>query len=351
MRKGASAPFFIRGDKVSKTTELLKMFSMNEATADFCEKNSPQYIDDECGRINFYSSRWSSIMRPTPEVKNVIDFDQSAIARVVYNLKKIGVIFDVDKPFYQKVGHGHISLRIDGTIKQGYPDFPNEKGLLFVRRLSKAQFSAAVSGNNGLLDRNAHLLMAIGGFKKSSVIYVCDQTGEISAQVVELNLVRAHKIYETVNNSVSSISIPERINNDDKCSFCPFAKYCILPDSPSPTCRNCVNFVIGENGYAACNAQNGKLLSVDEQVNLHKCQHHLYMSEFLDSWAEYLSSDIEGGNEYANKITGEVFVNHPSGLNGSYTSYEIYGASGKDLIGSKKIDKIRKMFDAKIEDD
>lgn len=336
---------------MSKTTELLKMFSMNEATADFCEKNSPQYIDDECGRINFYSSRWSSIMRPTPEVKNVIDFDQSAIARVVYNLKKIGVIFDVDKPFYQKVGHGHISLRIDGTIKQGYPDFPNERGLLFVRRLSKAQFSAAVSGNNGLLDRNAHLLMAIGGFKKSSVIYVCDQTGEISAQVVELNLVRAHKIYETVNNSVSSISIPERINNDDKCSFCPFAKYCILPDSPSPTCRNCVNFVIGENGYAACKAQSGKQLSVDEQVNLHKCNHHIYMSDFLSSWAERLNSDIDGGVEYANKLTGEVFVTHPSGLNGSYTSYEIYGASGKDLIGSKKIDKIRKMFDAKIEDD
>lgn len=336
---------------MSKTTELLKMFSMNEATADFCEKNSPQYIDDDCKRVNFYSSRWASIMRPTPEVKNVIDFDQSAIARVVYNLKKIGVIFDNDKPFYQKVGHGHISLRIDGTIKQGYPDFPNEPGLLFVRRLSKMQFAAATSGNNGLLDRNAHLLMAIGGFKKSSVIYICDQTGEISAEVVELNLVMAHKIYETVNESVASPSIPARIDNEVKCSICPFAKYCALPDSPSPTCRNCVNFEIGTNGYAACKAQGGKILSTDEQVNLHKCAHHLYMSDFLDSWAELLNKNADGGSEYANKLTGEIFVNSASGVSGGYTSYEIFGANGKDLIGSKKIDKIRKMFDAKIEDD
>ncbi len=334
---------------MSKTLELLNMFSMNEATADFCEKNSPQFIDDECKRVNYYSSRWASIMRPTPQVKNVIDFDASAIARMIYNLKKIGTIFQNEKAFYQKVGHGHISLRIDGIIKQGYPDFPNEPGLLFVRRLSKMQFANIDFGGFSFVNNNAQLMMAIGGFKKSAIIYVCDQTGALSISVLELNLVKAHKLYETINESVESPSMPEKTKDETKCASCAFNKYCVLPDSPSPTCRNCVNFTIGENGYAACDAQGNKSLDVTEQVNLHKCNKHLYLPEFLQSWAEHLST-VENGNEYANKLTGEIFFNVLDNSQGGYTSYEIFGADGKDLIGAKKIDKIKRMFDAKIED-
>lgn len=349
--------------EMSKTVEILNLHSKNEATADFCEKNSPQFIDDECARINFYSSRWAAVMRPTSEVKNVIDFDQSATARMVYNLKKIGVIFQNEKPFYQKVGHGHISLRIDGIISKGFPDFPNESGLLFVRRVTKMVFNNLSLSSTDYVSKNANLLMAIGGFKKSAILYICDQTGQIAAQVVELDLRAAHKIYETVNLGVESPSIPPRVNNEEKCNSCPFNGYCVLPDSPSPTCRNCINFVIGKDGYAACYVKDNQRLSIDEQMNLHKCNMHLYSPDFLSSWAKHIDgvsteeigqSDIvtvHHSNEYVNILTGEIFVNVIDSSSGGYTSYEIYGSKGKELIGNGKIDKIKKMFNATIQDD
>lgn len=110
-------------------------------------------------------------------------------------------------------------------------------------------------------------------------------------------------------------------------------------------------------------AQNGFELSVEMRQNMHQCSHHIYMPSMIDSWAEPLGvasrtvigeddlTEIPVGNHYANKITGAEFFNLPpsAGDESAYSSYEIYGAKGKDLVGDKGIDKLRKAFGAKIQ--
>lgn len=336
---------------MSKVEHLLNQISLNEVTPDFCEKATPQFVDDECARVGFYSSRWACIMRPEARIKNAIDFAQSSAARVLYNLKKIGVIFESDKPLYTKIMFGHINMRIDGIIKQGFPDFPNERGLLFVKVHDKKSYAESIkTRSNHYAEKAAHILMAYGGFKKSAIINVCPDSGDIFAQVVELNLNIANLIYSKMQEGVTSKKAPERLRDkDEKCFSCPYSIYCIAPEIPSPTCRNCVNFIIGDNGFAGCSKKSGNQVSQHEQMNLHKCDMHIYNSDFLSSWAEFLQDDLNDSKEYANKITGEVFKNSNDGS--GYTSYEIYGAEGKMLIGDKKIDKIKRMFDAKIMDD
>lgn len=350
---GPFGPFLSGAHEMSKVVFLLNQVSQNEVTADFCEKASPQFVDNQCARIGFYSSRWACVMRPEAKIKNAIDFAQSSAARMIYNLKKVGVIFENEKPLYTKIMFGHISMRIDAIIARGFPDFPNERGLLFIRIHDKASFAQVEkSGSNHYAEMNSHILMAYGGFKKSAIINVCPDNGEIFAQVVELNLNTANEIYEKMQIGVTQVEAPARIKgNDEKCFSCPFSIYCVAPEVPSPTCRNCVNFIIGDNGFAGCKAKNGAKLSIHEQMNIDKCNMHIFNKEFLSSWADFIRDELDGGKEYVNKITGEIFVNSNSRKGSEYTSYEIYGAQGKMLIGDSKIDKIKKMFNATIMDD
>lgn len=296
-------------------------------------------------------------MRPKAEIKNAIDFSQSVTARTIFNLEKIGVIFESKKPFFTKLVHGHISMKFDGIIKQGFPDFPSERGLLFVKTHSKASMSEARESKEvSYLEKSAHLLMAYGGFKKSAIIHVCPDSGSIFAQVVELNLNLANIIFMKSSEGVVSDSAPQRIKgNQEKCDSCPFSIYCIAPETPSPTCRNCVNFIIGDNGFAGCSAKSGKKLSVDEQMNLDKCNMHIYKPCFLDSWAEEITDETDAkegiGFRYYNRLNGGQFLNSNDSGDGVYSSYELFAVQGKTLIADKNIDKIKSMFGAQIMDE
>lgn len=347
----------------SKTINILNLQAASECTPDFCELNTPSFVDNECKRVNYYSSRHALVMKPSAGIKNIIDNTASLKARTIHNLKKIGVIFDVDKTTYHKVGYGHVTLKIEAVISRGFPDFPSERGLLFIRRKVKLEAMA-----NSLTEKEAQLLMNLGGFKKSVILTVDEGAGSISSQVVELNIKTAIHVQEQLNEAVASQKIPERIHpqadvtaakkGTEKCQSCPYSVYCMLPNTPPPICRNCIHFAIGDNGYAACSAQNNFLLNSEMQQNLHKCGMHVYKPDFLDSWAAVQGvekkQDADSGQPvpvgyvYANKLTGEEFINSPE--DDHYSSYEIHAAEGMDLIGSSNLNKIRKMFSAKLQE-
>lgn len=359
---------------MSETINRLSQQSAYEADADFCVENSPQFVDSVCSRIPYYSSRWAMLVRPVSSIKNVIDFNTSATARLIYNLKKIGVRFEKDKPFFYKVGYGHINLRIDGIINSGIPDFPSDSGLLFVRRVNKVQFKSAKNGEIPSEVYNAaNLLMAYGNYKKSFIFFICDSSGDLFLHTVDINFRTAEKILAVTEEGVSSNLIPVRFEGyqekhgnttiiSDKCNNCAFCTYCLLPQTPPPSCRTCVHFVIGDNGYAACGAQNNFTLTNEMQCNLHECEMHIYKPDFLESWADckgYATREVIGQDDivnipvgylYVNKLTGQEFINCPEKEMQGYTSYEISKAEGMELIGDKDIEKIRSMFDAKIKD-
>lgn len=301
-------------------------------------------------------------MKPTSSKKNAIDFDSSSTARMIHNLRKIGVRFQKEKPFFVKVGYGHISLKIDGIIDSGIPDFPNDSGLLFVRRLGKSEFEEVKSsGVPESLQDEAHLLMAIGGFKKSFFFSINSFSGDIIFSSIDVNFRIAESIQDITNFSVSSNRIPVRYDGwqlkigdkdviSSKCQKCEFGKFCLLPETPAPSCRTCAHFVIGDSGFAACGAKSNYQLTVEEQQNLNKCEMHIYNPDFLESWASLSGLKKEKDkNLYVNKTNGQEFINGNDPI--SYSSYEIFETKGMELIGDKKIDAIRKMFSASIQED
>lgn len=365
--------------KASEVSKRLLSQAFYEMNADYCESNSPQFVDDKCARVAFYSARRNLIFRAAPILKNALDSSQSFVARLIYNLKKIGVKFadGKDKPFFIKVGYGHINIKVDGIISSGFPDFPNEPGIILCQTVSGKEFNELTDSQmpySGYLVNHAQLMMAYGNFKKACIFVISRASGDVFAQVVEINFNVANQIENTTNAGVSANIAPERIipistvqtlptGLASKCASCYFAVHCMLPDSPPPICQNCEHCQIGPQGSVKCMAQNGFDLNFEMQQNLHKCQHHIYRPDILDSWAELIGDatkegigeediiSVKIGNHYANKLTGAEFFNIPEIHNEpeAYSSYEIYGAKGKDLVGDKGIDKLRKVFGAKIQ--
>ena len=375
------SPFFLGGNKMTmaatKVSVRLAIQAGNEMTPDFCDQATPQFVDDTCARVSFYSARKALIFRPHPMLKNSLDNNQSFIARLIYNLKKIGVQFERDKSLLFNVAYGHISLKMDAIISSGFPDFPQERGLLFAHVVSGVEFRGLIDSQmpyDGWMVNNAQLLMAYGGFKKAAIFLINRASGETFEQVVDINFKIAQNCDNLSKEAISNPVAPERIipvstftslpeGLSKKCNSCPYSGVCMLPDSPPPTCYNCQNYSIGPNGSGKCMAQNGFELSIEMRQNMHQCGHHIYMPSMLDSWAEILGvasktvigeddlTEIPVGNHYANKITGAEFFNLPPSASddSGYSSYEIYGAKGKDLVGDKGIDKLRKVFGAKIQ--
>ena len=366
--------------KALEVSKRLAMQAQHEMNPAYCEDNSPQFVDDQCARMAFYSARRNLIFRPNYILKTALDNAQSFTARLIHNLKKIGVQFSEQKPFFYKVAHGHISLKVDGVISGGFPDFPNEQAILLTQTMSGVEFAELCKSQmpySGYLVNHAQLLMAYSGIKKTAIFIIARNSGEVFAQVVELNYNLATNIDNASKFGVTSQYAPDRIipvhtfttgkHENAKCNSCYFAVHCMLPDSPPPICRNCEHCVFADNGFVGCSAQadrdgNPFPLNDEMQQNLHACTHHIYRPDILDSWAGFQgeaektvigeSGPIQAkiGNIYANKITGQVFYNIPSvaGAEDGYTSYEIFGAKGKELVGDKAIDSLKKIFNASI---
>lgn len=350
------------------------MQAQNELTPDFVIDNTPQYVDDSCGRVSYYSARKALTLNPNALIKNSIDFDSSLVARLIFNLKKIGVQFEVEKPFRFKVAYGHINLKIDAIASSGFPDFPQQRVLILFNVVSGKDFlhySNSESVPSWMLN-NAQLLMAYGGIKKAALFIVNRSSGQSFARVVDIDFNSATKIDNISKSSVSEYSIPERIATieditsakSEKCLSCPYSGSCALPESTMPNCYSCAFYSMKPEGKAVCMARNNMPLDDRARLNYQNCDRHIYNPDMIDSWAALMHesektvigqndlTEIRIGSIFANKLTGVEFENvmptEKENLN-QYTSYEIYGAKGKDLIGDSSINKLKNTFGAEIQ--
>ncbi len=353
-----------------KIVQALNQQSAYECDYDFCSDWTAQAVDNDCARVGYFSARWGLPMRPNANLKNVIDYGTSAGARLIYNLKKIGVIFETDKPFFVDAGYDHIRLRVDAVIKSGLADIPGQQAILLFRRCSKSKYkSFRDNGPSWVVSNQAQILMAIGNIRHCIIFGLCDSTGDIFAHLQELNLNIAHAINNKTNEGVSSETIPDKLPQPDsglnkKCEDCPFQSRCFAPTLPPPNCRNCVHVKLDGNGWAGCKAQQIEL-NKEMQQNLHRCPIHIYNPDFMREWAK--SEDIvssttfdQNGNEitdvdfivYTNILTGNQFINvaREASKPGEYSSYDIDALDGKELVGDGALEKIKTMFDAKIMD-
>ncbi|QPX75446.1 putative exonuclease [Serratia phage vB_SmaS_Opt-169] len=321
---------------------------------DFCFKHSVTAIDNECSRAAFLSSRFAIPFHPDEKIKRVYDERVSFASRLISDLRSMGVSFMKDTPQLITLGYGHIFEEIDAVISGGLPECNNERALMSVSIANKIQFKNYKSnGLSSFTINAAQLCMAVSEFKKFVKFIYCPSTGDIDFTVIDIDFNLARKVYETVNKGVSSESMPIQLAQPEtginkKCESCPFGVVCMAPETPPPTCRTCIYYRIGPNGYSACNAQNGKQLSPDEQVNRHSCEYHRFNPDFLSTWATVEEKDFEKNRiKYLNLLNGNSFYN--GGIEGDYSSYEINGCKGKELVGDSGINMIKKTFSAKVE--
>jgi len=360
----------------SQVNDRLLMQAQSELTHEFVIDNTPQYVDNKCGRVSYYSARKALTLNPNALIKNAIDFDSSIVARLVYNLKKIGVQFEIEKPFRFKVAYGHINLKIDAIASSGFPDFPQQKVIMLFNVVSGKDFISYSNSQSvpEWMVNNAQLLMAYGGIKKAALFIVNRASGQSFAQVVDIDFNAATRIDDLSKSSVSEYSIPERIASVEditasnekalKCLSCPYVSQCALPESTMPNCYSCAFYSMRPDGKAVCVAKNNMPLDDRTRLNYENCDRHIYNPEMIDSWSAFMGEAVRQvigqhdivesrtGSIFANKLTGVEFENvmpiEKKDLN-QYTSYEIYGAKGKDLIGDSSISKLKKTFGAEIQ--
>lgn len=338
-----------------KAESLFYQLAQNQMDGEFCESHSAPFVDYECKRGAWLSSRGALSMRPVSNLYNVIDSRRYAVQKFFRDAESIGVQFNTKNEIAVKVGHGHITIRCDGLIENGWPD---QGGRMIVKFRNVAKHELAEIRDNGISEQSrnqAQMLMASGGIRNTLFVTYCEFVGVYHFAIVNYNEELARAIWNTTNAGVESDEAPAQlptVNNElnPRCETCSFAAVCMAPIIPSTTCRSCRHSQFGPNGSLTCLPNNGYELNSENIMNLHKCGYHRYRAGLIASWAS-----PEGGNDnnefvYTNMLNGTKFINGEG--EGKYTSYEMNSIKGKNpasLVGESTIEKLKTMFGATLE--
>lgn len=323
------------------------------------EVRAPAFADNECKRGYWLSAHGAIAVVPHQNIGAFLHFEEVNAKAFAEKCQRENINVQFYEESNLSFGHGHVKLYSNLIVYYGaYANSQNPARGRYVS-CSKLKFGEVVEhGIPRLMEYQAQIIMALTKTRDFVFVFHSVQTGQFKFLETKFNESLAIEIWNAANAGVESQAIPPHLPQVDgkinpKCDDCEFSTACLAPEIPAPTCRACRHVVLGPNGYIACGPQNNFNLNSEMVLNLHHCEFHRYNPGLIATWAQPEGQTDSNEWVYSNLLNGGKFVNG-STTPGGYSSYQMNTIEGNNpaaLVGDSTLDKLIKMFDAKLADD
>lgn len=243
-------------------------------------------IGKNCWRAIWYSFHFASEKKSLPIRANRI-FERGHLeeARVIKELqdagvevfkrignKKVPLTGTIDEEQEEHVGFaGHVKGHPDGRVS-GIPESSQEH-LLEIKTAKDSKFKEFL--RNGVKDAArvyySQVQWLMGKMKLKRCLFVVTNKNDESRYYERVYFDKDH--FEELERKslviVTSISPPDKIHQSKNwidCKFCDHRAVCHEDATPQVTCRTCEHSDIEDDGVWSCQKQNGKHLTLEEQI-------------------------------------------------------------------------------------
>jgi len=313
-------------------------------------------IGRDCSRELWYTFRWVAKKLHHARILRLFARGQDEENRFNAYLKQGGLtVWDVAPETGEQwrisdVG-GHFGGSLDGVVL-GLPDAPEVPHVSEQKTHNTKSFNAVV--RQGVLaskpEHFAQMQIYMHKMDLKWALYqaVNKDNDDLYFERVVYDQQAAEQLLRKAKNIIASEGPLERMSDDPtwyKCKFCDYHPVCHTNTTPAMNCRTCAHstpVLTGTDGQWKC-GKHEKL--IDKAAQTAGCDHHNFIPPLLANWAE--ATDTDGDSvTYTNKLTGNQFVNGPSG----YLSSEIAAAEDPRIIGDATTDSLRQAFNGKVSD-
>lgn len=318
-------------------------------------------IGEECSRKLWYVFRWCGRANFSGRMLRLFETGQREEARVVANLRAIGVtVHEVDpstrKQFRYSAHGGHFGGSLDGAV-QAIPEAPKRWHLLEIKTHNAKSFKALK--NKGVMaTKPTHFhqmqtYMGMAGLERALYFAVQKDTDELYVERIKFE----RPVHDAnIKKALRVIQSPEPLtkisDNPDAfaCKWCDHHAVCHDDKIPPTNCRTCLHSTPNTNGEGArwhCDRHNKNLTLVEQHKG---CDEHLYIPALIpyaepadagDDWVSYQMKDRD--QIFVNcAATGFPAIDAPH-----FSSQELH-AVAPAVIGNAAVESVRKTLGGTI---
>jgi hypothetical protein len=294
-------------------------------------------IGHACERYLWMTFRWVEDKKFTGRMLRLFETGQLEEARLIANLRRIGVQVHESTPEgkqwrVEDIG-GHFGGSMDGACV-GLPEAPKTWHVTEMKTHNDKSFNDLLK-NKVQKSKPQHwaqmqVYMGLTGMDRALYMAVNKNTDDIYIERVEFDPVEFAKLKARAERVISAAEPPLRISNDPSwyvCKMCDFHEHCHGEAAPQVNCRTCAHstpFTTGKDGEWICEDMKTPIGLIAQREG---CSQHRYIPILLERFAK--QKDCIDGDVVYETEAGE-FINGDG--EASLTSHEIRACQQKVML-------------------
>lgn len=296
-------------------------------------------IGHPCERYLWLTFRWAGGKAFSGRMLRLFETGQLEEARLVRNLKSIGVeVKEADPEGRQwrvSAVNGHFGGSMDG-IARGIPEAPKTWHVLEFKTHNDKSFkdlvAKGVRASKPQHFAQMQIYMGLGDMARAFYMAVNKNDDAVYTERVAFDQEEFVALMERASRVIRAAEPPLRISNDPawyQCKQCNFYDQCHGTEMPDVSCRTCAHSTPIEDGQWRCEEFD---LGVGHlaQLESHQCSSHRYIPMFFDRFATQ-SGYVNGDVEYTLHGSKTTFKN--GNAPDAFSSVEIKACVDKEGLG------------------
>jgi hypothetical protein len=272
-------------------------------------------IGGPCGRAAWYSWRWATRARHTGRLLRLFETGQLEEARLVANLRRIGVtVLDVDpdtgRQWVVRDGSGHFGGSMD-AVAVGFPEAPKAWHVCEFKTHNAKSFAKlqaeGVEKSKPLHWAQMQAYMHLADIERAFYLAVCKDTDELYQERVRRDQEAGLRIVAKAERIIGAAQPPERISQDPawfQCRFCDHRDACHGDAVPERHCRSCLHSTPVAGGGWHCARLQAELTPQVQRVG---CAAHLYIpglvpGEQVDAGEDWVAYRMRDGSTWRDGV-------------------------------------------------
>lgn len=291
-----------------------------------------------CERYLWNTFRWVKAKRFVGRMLRLFETGQLEEARLVRNLRRIGVeVHDRDPEGRQwrvRAIGGHAGGSMDAAGK-GFPEAPTKWHVVEIKTSNDKAFKELVRDGVAKAKPQHHgqvqLYMGLAGMERAMYLCVNKNTDEIYTERVRFDHAEFDRLMQRAERVITAAEPPLRCSDDPSwyvCKMCDFHSICHGQDAPEVNCRTCAHATAELDGDARWSCTRWAC-DIPEDAQRKGCSEHRYIPILLERFAT--QKDVVDGDVMYQTPAGGVFANGEPN-NGALASTEIFGCESKAML-------------------
>lgn len=279
-------------------------------------------IGHACERSLWYTFHWCTQRSFEGRMLRLFETGQQEEARIVRNLRRIGVEVHETSPDGQQwrvsdIG-GHFGGSMDAAAK-GFPEAPKTWAVVEFKTHNVKSFTAlkkdGVQKSKPLHYAQMQTYMGLTGMERAMYLAVCKDTDEMYGEWVHFDVAEFTRLRVKAERIITANEPPQRLSNDPswyECKFCDHHAICHGERAPLHNCRTCLHSTAELDGDGRWTCQElGQDISTETQRASSNCKMHRYIPILLEKAGT--QTDASDGNVIYTNPEGDTFANGEDG--------------------------------------